>query len=232
MAEDGPPLALQVRRKDFVADDGSRIHVLDDVAFQLPRGSFTCLIGPSGCGKTTTMRILMGLDDAYEGWIDGAFRELRVAAAFQEPRLLPWRTLEQNVRLALPRDGEPADVARALSEVGLEGLGHRYPAQLSLGQARRAALARAFAVRPEILYLDEPFVSLDEATARRLRELTLELCRTRPVTVLMVTQRARGGAARRPDRAPDAAPGAGRGRGRARRAQTATHARDGAGNGG
>ena len=166
------------------------MQVLRGLAFALPGRAFTALIGPSGCGKTTTLRILMGLDRDWEGAIDPAFATARLAAAFQEPRLLPWRTVAQNVALALD-DAPRGAVEEAISAVGLDGLGDRFPSQLSLGQQRRAALARAFAVRPEVLFLDEPFVSLDEATAQRLRGLLVDLWRRDPVTVLMVTHNVR-----------------------------------------
>ena len=177
-----PALAIRIARKDHGAT-----RVLDGLAFALPRGTFTCLIGPSGCGKTTTLRVLMGLDRDWEGEVDPAFASARLAVAFQEPRLLPWRTLARNVALALGEGASDRAVADALAAVGLDGLGDRYPSEISLGQARRAALARAFAVRPEVLLLDEPFVSLDEATAQRLRGLLIELWESDPVTVLMVT---------------------------------------------
>ena len=189
------------------------MQVLRGLAFALPGRAFTALIGPSGCGKTTTLRILMGLDRDWEGAIDPAFATARLAAAFQEPRLLPWRTVAQNVALAL-NDAPRGAVEEAISAVGLDGLGDRFPSQLSLGQQRRAALARVFAVRPEVLFLDEPFVSLDEATAQRLRGLLIDLWRRDPVTVLMVTHNvSRGRAARGPHRAPVRATGPRGGRG-------------------
>ena len=175
-------LSIRIARKDH-----GPVRVLDGLAFALPRGAFTCLIGPSGCGKTTTLRVLMGLERDWEGEIDPAFATARLAAAFQEPRLLPWRTVARNVALALGEGAREEVVEQALASVGLDGLGDRFPSQLSLGQARRAALARAFAVRPEVLLLDEPFVSLDEATAQRLRALLVALWERDPVTVLMVT---------------------------------------------
>ncbi len=166
--------------------------MLAGVSFVLPKNAFTALIGPSGCGKTTTLRILTGLDTAYEGTVDPALAEARIAVAFQEPRLLPWRTVAQNVALALPDGADhAARVAEALADVGLAGFEARYPAELSLGQARRAALARAFAVRPDVLYLDEPFVSLDETSAQHLRALLLALWQRDRVTVLMVTHNVR-----------------------------------------
>jgi len=111
-----------------------------------------------------------------------------VAAVFQEPRLLPWRTVEQNVRLAVAgAAGADADLDALFDTLGLSAHRGLLPGELSLGLARRAALARAFAVQPTLILLDEPFVSLDEDTAERLRELLLRTWRERPTTVLMVT---------------------------------------------
>ncbi len=177
--------------------------MLRGLDFVLAPGSFTCLIGPSGCGKTTTLRIILGLDRDFDGCITTSPANLRLAAVFQEPRLLPWRTVEQNVRLALPPDHQiPAEtppLEELFAVLGLETLRGRYPAELSLGLARRVALARAFAVMPDILLLDEPFVSLDEHTADRLRAHLVDLWQARATTVLMVTHNVRE-AARLADR--------------------------------
>ena len=138
--------------------------------------------------------MILGLDTGYKGLIKTEF-DKGVAAVFQEPRLLPWRTVEQNVRLALGRELPEKQVAESLDELfatlGLIDVRHFYPSQLSLGLARRAAIARAFAVEPALLVLDEPFVSLDEPTADRLRVLLLEVWQARPTTVLMVTHNVR-----------------------------------------
>lgn len=165
---------------------GETVTAVDGVSLKVEAGQLVTLLGPSGCGKTTTLRMILGLDNHYEGEIrlpgDGP-----VAAVFQEPRLLPWRTLEQNVRLVLPEDRREESVDELFAELGLSELRSFYPNQLSLGLARRAALARAFVLQPQLLILDEPFVSLDEATAQRLRKLLLRLWQSRPTTVLMVT---------------------------------------------
>src|SRR5690554_2745439 len=92
-------LEARVSRKAFISADGVETQVLDDLQFQLAPGTFHCMIGPSGCGKTTTMRILLGLDRDFEGVITLPHSDTRIAAVFQEPRLLPWRTVEQNIRL-------------------------------------------------------------------------------------------------------------------------------------
>src|SRR5829696_4049225 len=152
-------LSIVIDVKDYRSTTGGTVPVLRGLAFTLRANAFTCLIGPSGCGKTTTLRILLGLDEDFSGHIDPRLRTTRLAAAFQEPRLLPWRTVEQNIRLALPEALAGKDLDPLFDAVGLLELRARFPRELSLGQQRRAALARAFAVEPDILFLDEPFVS-------------------------------------------------------------------------
>lgn len=155
--------------------------------------SFVALLGPSGLGKTTLLNMVAGVDRAFEGRVvfaDG--RAPRIGYAFQSPRLLPWRTVLQNVTLPLPKTGEALAHARAiLAEMGLGDAENVYPERLSLGMQRRVALARAFAIEPELLLLDEPFVSLDEANADRLRDLLADLVARHPTTVLFVTHDSR-----------------------------------------
>ncbi|MGN6550092.1 MAG: ABC transporter ATP-binding protein [Pararhizobium sp.] len=184
------PLDVRIDRKAFCAADGTTSEVLKGLAFTLAPSTFTCMIGPSGCGKTTALRILLGLDRDFAGAVRIPSSDARIAAVFQEPRLLPWRTVEQNVRLASAPDGE-ADLTPLFTTLGLEALRDRYPGELSLGLERRVALARAFAVLPDVLVLDEPFVSLDEHTAERRRDLLLALWRKQSATVLMVTHNVR-----------------------------------------
>jgi NitT/TauT family transport system ATP-binding protein len=191
MKPDAKLLSVDIAAKSFAAANGDPVAVLKDLAFKLPAGRFTCMIGPSGCGKTTTLSILLGLDPNYAGSIDPAFARSRIGAVFQEPRLLPWRTVEENIRLALPDAMAGRDLSELFSQVGLAEFRNAFPAELSHGMARRAALARAFAIEPEILVLDEPFVSLDEATANRLRDRLASLIARRPATVLMVTHNIR-----------------------------------------
>ncbi len=191
MKLDADLLSVDIAAKSFAAANGAPVAVLKDLSFKLPAGRFTCMIGPSGCGKTTTLGILLGLDGDYTGSIDAVFAKSRIAAVFQEPRLLPWRTVEDNVRLALPDAMAGRDLSQLFTQVGLAEFRNAFPAELSLGMARRAALARAFAIEPEILVLDEPFVSLDEATANRLRDRLADLLAERPATVLMVTHNIR-----------------------------------------
>lgn len=180
-------IEIDIKSKRFVATDGGPLLAIENLQLNIARSEFVCLVGPSGCGKTTTLRMLLGLDTDFDGSVSGITSGSAAAAVFQEPRLLPWRTVEQNVRLAL----RPADRARNLDDLfetlGLTDMRHFFPAELSLGLARRAALARALAFEPSLLVLDEPFVSLDESTATRLRELLLAVWKERQCAVLMVS---------------------------------------------
>jgi len=178
-------LEVSIRHKSFRAAAGGELHVLDRLALTLASGEVGALVGPSGCGKTTLLRIIAGLDRDYDGSV-ALPDHGKLGMVFQEPRLLPWRTLEQNVRLAAPQATDRS-LEALFHTLGLEAHRHHYPSELSLGQARRAALARAFAVEPDLLLLDEPFVSLDDALAARLREELAELVNRRPVTTLLVT---------------------------------------------
>ncbi len=181
------PLDVSIAAKAFTGADGARVEVVRDLQFAMPSGCFGALIGPSGCGKTTVLRMIAGLDADFDGTIARPGRG-RLAMVFQEPALLPWRTVDENIRLCMDAAGvEGRGLDAMLGMLGLAGHRARFPSELSLGLARRVALARAFIVEPDLLLLDEPFVSLDEATARRLRaELAALHAATRPTT-LMVT---------------------------------------------
>jgi ABC-type nitrate/sulfonate/bicarbonate transport system ATPase subunit len=163
--------------------------VISDLELQVPDGSFTALFGPSGCGKTTTLNLIAGLDPDFDGEIVWP-APARIAYVFQEPRLLPWRTVEDNLRLVLNEPDEAA-IDRWLAAMELRGVRKVFPTRLSLGMARRVALARAFVTRPTLLLMDEPFVSLDEPTADRLRRLLQETLRSCPATTLFVTHNLR-----------------------------------------
>jgi NitT/TauT family transport system ATP-binding protein len=177
-------LEVTIARKAFVAASGERLDVIHDVAFTLRHGEFVAFVGPSGCGKTTMLRIVAGLDQDYQGAV--VRPPGRLGMVFQEPRLLAWRSVEENVRLVAPDAG---DTTLAALFAALDLTAHRahFPGELSLGLARRVALARAFAVEPSLLILDEPFASLDAALAARLRDELAMLVDRSPVTTLLVT---------------------------------------------
>jgi ABC-type nitrate/sulfonate/bicarbonate transport system ATPase subunit len=178
-------LDVRIKQKSFRAASGETLEVLGELTFSLAGGEVAALVGPSGCGKTTLLRIVAGLDRDFDGSV-ALPAHGTLGMVFQEPRLLPWRTVEQNVRLAAPRATDAA-LDALFQTLGLDAHRDHYPGELSLGLARRVALARAFAVEPDLLLLDEPFVSLDAALAARLRDELAELVRRRPVTTLLVT---------------------------------------------
>ena len=185
LAGDRARLEARVTRKTVWTAAGQGVEVIADLSFVLEEGETGALIGPSGCGKSTLMRILAGLDRNFEGAVHIP-AEGRIGMAFQEPRLLPWRTAEDNVRLAAP-DASEAEIAALFAALGLAEHRTHFPGELSLGLARRAALARAFAVRPTLLLLDEPFVSLDAPLALQLRRDLAQLVESRRITTVLVT---------------------------------------------
>jgi ABC-type nitrate/sulfonate/bicarbonate transport system ATPase subunit len=178
-------LEVDIASKTFRNAAGEQHDVIAGVSFALDAGEVGVLVGPSGCGKSTMLRILTGLDPDFQGRVSRP-ADARIGFVFQEPRLLPWRSVEENVRLVAPL----ADEAKlsALFEI-LELNAHRnhFPGELSLGLARRVALARAFAVEPAFLILDEPLASLDAALAARLRDQIAMLMDNRSMITLLVT---------------------------------------------
>jgi NitT/TauT family transport system ATP-binding protein len=159
--------------------------ILRDVRFALAEGESLAILGPSGVGKTTLLRIVAGRITGYDGVVSGTGR---IAMVFQEPTLLPWRSAIDN--LTLTTGIGPDQAQAALAEVGLADKGAYFPGQLSLGQQRRLSLARAFAASPTLLLLDEPFASLDEATAASMIALTARMLQSRRVACLLVTHAA------------------------------------------
>lgn len=183
---------VDIAAKTYPESPGSKVQaVLRGLKFSLEAGVITALVGPSGCGKTTMLNIIAGLDRDYSGRIDrGAGADgaaPRLAYVFQNPRLLPWRTVYQNIEFVLPTGTDPAVIDALLDAVDLIEFRDTFPNRLSLGMSRRVAIARAFAVKPDLLLMDEAFTSLDEATVERMRDLLLDLWRAQPTTVLLVT---------------------------------------------
>lgn len=178
-------LDIDIAEKAFPGPGGGKLTVLSGLRISVAEGEFACLVGPSGCGKTTLLNLISGLDRNVEGTVrvDGG---AAVGYMFQSPRLMPWLTAHDNVRLVAGDEDDDA-IDALLGEMGLEGFGDTYPNRLSGGMRRRVALARAFVNRPGVLLLDEPFLSLDLPQANRLRRLLIDLCRHRPTTVLFVT---------------------------------------------
>ena len=181
---------IRIEDKTHRGADGTPVPAIRDLVLDVPADSMTVLMGPSGCGKTTLLRIVAGLDDHYTGTLRVP-ESTRIGVVFQEPRLLPWRTVRQNIELVAGESFSTEDLERLAARVGIADKLDVYPQELSLGLARRVAIARAFATKPDLLLLDEPFVSLDERTADRLRRLLLEVWSAQPTTAILVTHNAR-----------------------------------------
>lgn len=181
-------LKLAIRHKSFARADGE-LNAIENIEIEIASNEFVAVLGPSGCGKTTMLQIAAGLDDEYTGTVDyAAGLKDKMAYVFQSPTLLPWRTVRQNIELVFSDPQVHADaIASVLEAVGLAGSEDIYPLQLSMGMQRRASLARAFVLRPQLLLMDEPFVSLDETLAARLRNLLKTMLAGNPASVLFVT---------------------------------------------
>lgn len=176
----GRPEVVRVRglRRTY----GER-HVIEGLDLTIAAGEFVALLGKSGCGKTTLLRTLGGLDAPDGGHVVVPARR---AVVFQEPRLLPWRRVWQNVALGLKGDGARARALDALAEVGLSDHADAWPGTLSGGEAQRVALARSLVRDPQLLLFDEPFAALDALTRIKMHGLVEDLCRAhRPATVLV-----------------------------------------------
>jgi NitT/TauT family transport system ATP-binding protein len=162
---------------------------IEDLTFEVGGHVFVSVVGPSGCGKSTLLNIVSGIETATRGAVtvseDG--RPARLGYVFQEPRLLPWRTVMRNMLYVLEGDDPHGQAVRYLKLVGLEGDGSKFPAQLSGGMQQRVGIARAFAVEPDLLLMDEPFSHLDAITARGLREQLQSIWAEAKKTVLFVT---------------------------------------------
>lgn len=186
-------LRVRVRRKMY---PGAPRPALEGLDLTAAPGEIVAVVGPSGAGKSTLLAIVAGLDRDVEGEveIDGrrAFADgvppIRIGMMFQASRLMPWLTALDNVRLVLPRKAEnTAQARRLLSDLGLAEVEDAFPGQLSGGMQRRVALARAFAVRPDLLLLDEPLISVDAPTAARVRQCLLKLWDEVRPTIIYVT---------------------------------------------
>jgi NitT/TauT family transport system ATP-binding protein len=171
--------------------------VLAQLDFTVKQGEFVAIIGPSGCGKSTLLNMISGLENCAgqhitynqntdQAAITGKEEVPQLGYIFQQPRLMPWLTVRENIELILPAE-QYSKIDALLAQVGLAEQGEYFPSQLSGGMQRRVSIARAFAINPQLLLLDEPFNSLDAPTATRLRQLLMDLCAQRSTTVVFVT---------------------------------------------
>lgn len=165
---------------------------LDGTSFEIARGEFVSLVGPSGCGKSTALRLIAGLTQPNSGTVTWAGTRPTLGFVFQDAALMPWATVEKNVRLPLELTGiEEATiksrVAETLALVGLDKFAHVYPRELSGGMRMRVSIARALAADPAVLLMDEPFAALDELTRERLNDELREVWAKKNLTIVFVT---------------------------------------------
>lgn len=182
-------LDVQNLKKSYQAQSAS-LDVLVDFDLELHDGEFICILGKSGCGKSTLLKCIAGLEDYQQGTIQGTYDS--ISYVFQEDRLLNWMSTRENIKIVLesndvPEAEQEERIEYYLSLVGLNHVADKYPLQLSGGMKQRVSIARALAVEPEILLMDEPFSSLDEITARELRTSFLDMIRELDQSVLFVT---------------------------------------------
>jgi NitT/TauT family transport system ATP-binding protein len=178
-------------------DRGSRLHALHEVSFGVGEGEFVSIVGPSGCGKSTLLKIIAGLDAPTSGEVKfrgGTICEphSKIGLVFQAFGLFPWRTVLENVEYGLemqsvPKKERRRQASQYLGMVGLAGYEHMYPKQLSGGMRQRVGIARALAVEPEVVLMDEAFSAIDEVTAEVLREEVAEIHKQTGKTFVLVT---------------------------------------------
>lgn len=192
-------ISLEGLARRYPAPGGKQTTVFSDLWLRVKRGEFVCVIGHSGCGKTTVLNMLAGLDTPSEGTILVDGREvtgpgLDRAVIFQGHALLPWKTVLGNVAYAVASRWRKASreeieerARRAIATVGLAGSEHKRPAELSGGMKQRVGIARALAIEPKILLMDEPFSALDALTRGTLQEEARRICRESGQTVYMIT---------------------------------------------
>ena len=187
-------IKIQKVNKTFIQNNNETIEVLKDINLDIQEGEFICLLGHSGCGKSTLLRIIAGLERDYEGeaYIDGksiSGPSLDKGLVFQDHRLFPWFTVEENVGYGLAdREANKKErIEELIHLVGLQGFEKKYPRQLSGGMSQRVAIARALINRPSLLLLDEPFGALDALTRITMQNEILRIWKAQKNTMVMVT---------------------------------------------
>lgn len=167
--------------------DGRTVQVLNGIRLQIPEKHITVILGRSGCGKTTLLRLTGGLEQADRGEIRYGVSH-KTAFVFQEPRLMPWLNVWNNVTFGLGRQEQDQDkIQDIIATVGLDGFEKAYPAQLSGGMQQRAAIARALAYEPSFIMMDEPFAALDYFTREQMQKELLRVRKKQGSSILFVT---------------------------------------------
>jgi len=180
--------------KIYLSED-SAVEALAPIDLSVESGESIVLVGPSGCGKTTLLMMLAGLEGTSGGMVYFSGRELagprpEIGLVLQEYGLFPWKTVRRNIELGLKIRRESIDndrITAMLEELGIAEKADLYPQQLSGGQKQRVALARALILNPQLLLLDEPFAALDTLTRERLQDLVADICRSRGLSMVLVT---------------------------------------------
>jgi NitT/TauT family transport system ATP-binding protein len=190
-------LQIQDISRDFVTEQGEVVHALEGISLEVQERECVCILGPSGCGKTTLLRIVAGLDRPTSGSVFIDHHRIdkpcpKLVMIFQEYSLFPWRTVRENIAFGLEIQGAPPEqrkeaAERYLTLVGLADFGGHYPYELSGGMRQRVAVARALAIEPEVLLMDEPFGALDAQTRNVMQLELLRLREKTQKTVLFVT---------------------------------------------
>lgn len=181
---------MQVR--DISIAYGGGEPVLEGASVDVPKGKFVSLVGPSGSGKSSLLRAAIGLQKPHAGSVDLGFAKAEVGILFQDDALLPWKTARENVALGLTFHGvKPEQALReadiALAKMGLKGFENRYPRHISGGQRKRVAIAQVLALKPKLLFMDEPFASLDAIVRAKVVQDVVELVEREGISVLLVT---------------------------------------------
>ena len=189
-------ISVRNAHKEFMKD-GEPLPILEDINLEIEKGEFICLLGPSGSGKSTLLNAMAGFELVTSGsiTIDGEevkAPQLRCVTVFQNYGLLPWRTVESNIELGLeskkvPKEERPTIIDKYVKMVGLDHARNRYPAELSGGMQQRVSIARALAVDPDIIFMDEPLGALDALTRINLQDEISRICREEGKTVVFVT---------------------------------------------
>jgi len=200
MAQEVDGLTHQVELRNVSKEYGQAedsIPAIEDVSFAVGKGEFACVVGPSGCGKSTLLKMTAGLDKPTSGEIRFCGEPVtgphsKISMVFQSFALFPWRTVVGNVEYGLEAQGVPKaerldSVQKYLEMVGLAGYGHLYPKQLSGGMKQRVGIARALAVNPDVILMDEAFSAIDEFTAETLREEVADIHAETEKTFMLVT---------------------------------------------
>jgi len=184
---------INIKKKSFVnPHDKTSIDVLKNINIKIKYKEFVCIVGPSGCGKTTLMNIIGGLIEAEDQKYSKEQVDLKTnedyGYVFQTSRLLPWLTVKENIELVCEENEEYIErIESLLSDFDLHEFKNYYPKSISGGMRRKVSLARALIKKPQILLMDEPFVSLDQPTAENLYSVLINYWKKNPITIILIT---------------------------------------------